>query len=285
MTSFRCTYCESMIPWRLTEDDVGIPAGEEFQPGVTYPYAGCPCGYGRFVRYEAEPGATDVVTGPPVESSALAVKVTQARYEDLPIGTVHPNPRQPRRFFDSKALVGLATSIRAVGLLEDILVRPVGGQYQIVLGERRWRAAQLAECPTIRAKIVDLTDEEVRDIAITENVHREDLTPVEEAFSFKSYVDDGDGVSEVGRRFGGMQERVAERLKLLNTHSYITYQQQRIDELVATVDRLRAASTGSRTKFEAMVVTGDELVARLAEGFDVVAELRDGGFAVRRPID
>ena len=284
MTAFRCTYCGALIPWRLTTKDVGVPDGDEFRPGATYSYSGCPCGYGRFIRYENdatdEPGAVpDAVPG------AVAAKLEGARYEQLPVNLVRPNPAQPRRFFDGRALTGLANSIRTVGLLEDILVRPVGDQYEIVLGERRWRATQLAGRPTIRTKIVDLSDEEVRDISITENIHREDLTPVEEAFSFKSYVDSGDGISDVGRRFGGMQERVAERLRLLNSHSYITYQQQRIDELLETVERLRTLRGGTRKKYDAVVVSDGELVDRLTEGYDVVAELADGRFALRRPID
>lgn len=280
MTSFRCTYCESLIPWRLTEEDVGVEPGAEFRPGATYPYAGCPCGYGRFVSYESE---SDSDPAAPPGDGAIAAKLAAARYDELPVPLVRPNPRQPRRFFDSKALTGLAESIRAVGLLEDILVRPVGDEYEIVLGERRWRATQLAGRPTIRAKIVDLTDDEVRDIAITENIHREDLTPVEEAFSFKQYVDGGDGIADVGRKFGGMQDRVAERLKLLNSHSYITYQQQRIDELLQTVERLRAARD-TKKRYEAVVVAEHELTDRLADGFDVVTRLADGRLALRRPL-
>jgi ParB/RepB/Spo0J family partition protein len=281
VTSFRCTYCESLIPWRLTEQDVGVEPGAGFRPDATYPYTGCPCGYGRFVRYRSE---SDVAAETPVPDGAVAGKLAAARYDELPVALVRPNPRQPRRFFDGKALTGLADSIRAVGLLEDILVRPVGDEYEIVLGERRWRATQLAGRPTIRAKIVDLTDDEVRDIAITENIHREDLTPVEEAFSFKQYVDDGNGIADVGRKFGGMADRVAERLKLLNSHSYITYQQQRITELLATVDRLRAARD-TKKRYEAVVVPEAELTDRLADGYDVVTRLADGAFALRRPLD
>lgn len=280
MTSFRCTYCESLIPWRLTEEDVGIEPGAEFRPGAIYPYPGCPCGYGRFVQCVSE---SDTAVEPAPVDGSVAVKLAAARYDELPVALVRPNPRQPRRFFDSKALTGLADSIRTVGLLEDILVRPVGDEYEIVLGERRWRATQLAGRPTIRAKIVDLTDDEVRDIAITENIHREDLTPVEEAFSFKQYVDGGDGIADVGRRFGGMSERVAERLKLLNSHSYIEYQHQRITELLQTVERLRAARD-TKKRYEALVVSEDELTDRLADGFDVVARLADGTFALRRPL-
>jgi ParB/RepB/Spo0J family partition protein len=281
VTSFRCTYCESLIPWRLAEQDVGVSPGAGFRPGATYPYTGCPCGYGRFVRYESE---SDVDEVPAPVDGAVAAKLAAARYAELPVATVRPNPRQPRRFFDSTALTGLAESIRTVGLLEDILVRPVGDEYEIVLGERRWRATQLAGRPTIRAKIVDLTDGEVRDIAITENIHREDLTPVEEAFSFKQYVDGGDGIADVGRKFGGMQDRVAERLKLLNSHSYIAYQQQRITELLRTVDRLRAARADTKQRYEAVVVPEHELTDRLADGFDVVTRLADGTFALRRPL-
>jgi ParB family chromosome partitioning protein len=270
--------------------DVGAPAGEEFRPGATYPYSGCPCGYGRFVQYEglADDAADPALSITDVAIGVVAEKIDGAQYERLPIELVRPNPHQPRRFFDGRALTSLANSIRSVGLLEDILVRPAGDGYEIVLGERRWRASQLAGVATIRAKIVKLDDDEAREIAVTENVHREDLTPVEEAFSFKAYVDGGDGVHEVGRRFGGLQERVAERLKLLNSHSFIAYQQQRIDELLETVERLRLVRNGSESggaRFEAVIVDADQLVARLIEGFDVVAELADGRFAVRRTVE
>lgn len=282
--SFRCTYCESLIPWGLSAKDLGVTEGDEFRPGATYPYSGCPCGYGRFVRFDgALPGAGGGESLPP--EGGIAAKLEGARYENLPVDAVRPNPHQPRRFFDAKALGGLAGSIRAVGLLEDILVRPVEDGYEIVLGERRWRASQLAGRPTIRAKIVDLSDDEVREVAITENIHREDLTPVEEAFSFKAYVDDGDAISDVGRRFSGMQERVAERLRLLNSHAYVAYQQQRIDELVETVERLRALHAARPAAYEAVVAGPDDLVERLAAGFDVVATLPDGTFALRRRAD
>lgn len=284
--SFRCTYCESLIPWALSAKDVGVTEGDEFRAGATYPYSGCPCGYGRFVRFDnAVSGAGGRSGDAEQAEGGIAAKLDGARYAELPVDAIRPNPHQPRRFFDAKALAGLAGSIRTVGLLEDILVRPVDDGYEIVLGERRWRASQLAERPTIRAKIVELTDDEVRQIAITENIHREDLTPVEEAFSFKAYVDQGAAISDVGRRFGGMQERVAERLRLLNSHSYVAYQQQRIDELVETVERLRTLHTARARGYEAVVVGHDELVKRLAEGFDVVATLPDGTFALRRLAD
>lgn len=281
VTAFRCTYCESRIPWRVEPSDVGVPAGEELRPGATYPYSGCPCGYGRFVRYE---DTADQPSGPSVDLApgTAAAKVAGARYESLPLDSIRPNPHQPRRFFDARALNSLASSIRRVGLLEDILVRPTGDGFEIVLGERRWRASQLAEAPTIRAKIVDLDDDEAREISLTENVHREDLTPVEEAFSFKSYIDAGTEVQDVGRRFGGLQERIADRLKLLNSHTYIAYQQQRIDELVETVERLRSLRPSAGARYEAVLVDADQLVAHLIEGYDVVAELADGRLALRR---
>src|SRR5262249_28794786 len=151
----------------------------------------CPCGYGRFIRGEATsadgppaggtPRAPDLTAGPALDG-AIAAKLADPRYAVLPVEAIRPNPHQPRHFFGARALTWLAGSVGAVGLLEDVLGRPADDGYEIVLGERRWRATRIAGMPTIRAKIVDLTDDEVREVSITENVHRADLTPVEEAF-------------------------------------------------------------------------------------------------------
>jgi ParB family chromosome partitioning protein len=197
-----------------------------------------------------------------------------------------PNPRQPRRFFDSDALRGLAVSIRKVGLLEDILVRPSGEKYEIVLGERRWRASQLAGLDGISAKVVALDDEEVRLLAITENVQRENLSKVEEAFSFKQYVDEGALITSLGDDFGGFGDRIAERLKVLNSHHYVEFQQERINELTEAIERLRAqVVTPEQPRFDVQIASGDGVLALLQAGFELAVALGDGRFAMRRRVD
>src|SRR5581483_1348370 len=121
---------------------------------------------------------------------------------DLPMEAVKPNPDQPRRRFDDAEIEELAASIRAKGVLQPILVRPAmfANEYQIVAGERRWRAAQRTGLRTIPALIRSLSDAEVLEIAIVENVQRADLTAIEEAEGYRMLVE----------KFGRTQADVAE---------------------------------------------------------------------------
>ena len=129
----------------------------------------------------------------------------------LPIERVFPNPKQPRRDFPETALEELAASIREKGIIQPLIVREraEAGTYEIVAGERRWRAAQRAQLHEVPALIRDLTDTEVLEIAIIENIQRADLNPVEEAAGYKQLME----------RFGHTQEKVAEALG--KSRSYI----------------------------------------------------------------
>lgn len=224
----------------------------------------------------------DTTTQKRRSESDLSERVARARYEQLPIEKVQPNPDQPRRFFDQDALRALADSIQQVGLLEDILVRPKGDHYEIVLGERRFRATLLAELPRISAKIVEMTDDEMRRIAITENIQRENLTQVEEAFAFKHYVDSGARQKDVGQFFGKMQDRVAERLKLLSSHYYVQFQEQRINELERELQELVENTTVK--PFDVQEVTEKDLAKHIAAGFEVAHVLSSGNLIMRRQV-
>jgi ParB family chromosome partitioning protein len=127
----------------------------------------------------------------------------------LPIDLVQRNPGQPRKHFDEGDLTELANSIRSHGVLQPILVRTIpGGKYEIVAGERRWRAAQRAGLHTIPAVIRELNEVEVLEIAIVENVQRTDLNPIEEAQGFQALID----------RFGRTQEEIAEAVGKSRPH-------------------------------------------------------------------
>ena len=283
--SFRCTQCQNLIAWEVSSTDIGLHLDEVPVAGAIYPYSRCHCGYGRFVVYEdssekqtVKDGTT--ATSPPIETYQ---KIKDAKYAHLPVDEVSPNPHQPRQFFDAEALRGLSKSIRTIGQLEDVLVRPVIGGYELVLGERRWRAVQLAGLPEISAKIVELDDEEVRVISLVENIHRQDLTKVEEAFAFKTYVDEGQLIHQVGDQFGGMEGRVAEGLKVLNSNYFVKFQDEQIQELQRTVDQLRQRVREiDEVSYEAIIVIATELVGYLAEGYEVAAALPDGAYALRR---
>ncbi|MDP2643900.1 MAG: ParB/RepB/Spo0J family partition protein [Desulfobacterales bacterium] len=162
-----------------------------------------------------------------------------SQYFRIPLESLVGNPYQPRRFFDKRSLRALAESIKKLGQLEDILVRPLGDKFQIVLGERRWKACQLAGLPTVNGKIRELNDEETFLISLTENVQRENLTDVEEAFAFKSYLDRGMSQQDVGSLLGKLDHRVAEKLKLLGSRFYIEYLEQNLASAEKEIERLK----------------------------------------------
>lgn len=286
---FRCTNCGKKIPWPLSKTDIGIADWEEPTGGSLYPYEKCWCGWGKFIRCEG----LEALRGserPRIEAE-IKKKTEQVKYEKLPVKEIHPNPKQPRKFFDKVALQSLANSIANIGLLEDILVRPdkTNGGYEIVLGERRWRAAQIAELETISSKIAQLTDEEARLISLVENLQRENLTEVEEAFSFKSYIDSGMSVEEVGQALGKLDDRVAGKLKTLSTHYYVRFQENRIQELTKDNENLKAELRALQGKHHTQYTTKilaskDELIDSMNDGWEFVAELSDGEFLLRKQL-
>lgn len=141
-----------------------------------------------------------------------------ASVQTLPLDDVRPNPEQPRQLFSETALAELAESIRAQGVLQPILVRPASdGKYEIVAGERRWRASQLAGQRSIPALIREMSSEQALAIALIENLQREDLSPMEEALGFKELRDRfGLSQDEISTRVGKSRPAVANMLRLLN---------------------------------------------------------------------
>ena len=136
----------------------------------------------------------------------------------IPVELIAPNPKQPRRVFDDGALQALAGSLRERGVLQPVLVRPVaGGTYELVAGERRWRAAQLAGLETIPALVRARDDAEALEAALIENMAREDLNPVEEARACAALVEElGLTRETVGLRVGRSRVAVSNLLRLLD---------------------------------------------------------------------
>lgn len=133
----------------------------------------------------------------------------------LPLSAIRPNPAQPRRRFSEEALEELAASIREKGLLQPLLVRPKGDGYELVAGERRFRAAQMAGLQEVPALVRDLTDPEALELALVENLQREDLSPVEEARGYQALLGMGLTQEEVAKRVGKARSTVANALRLL----------------------------------------------------------------------
>ncbi len=159
-------------------------------------------------------------TGPtgPAASSAAQTEVFGARYQEIPVSAITPNPRQPRRTFDEDALEELAESIREVGLLQPVVVRAAGpGQYELVMGERRWRASQRAGQTEIGAIVKQTQDDDMLRDALIENLHREQLDPLEEAAAYQQLLDDfGATHEELARRVGRSRPHISNTLRLLN---------------------------------------------------------------------
>lgn len=138
-------------------------------------------------------------------------------YKTLPIYKVEPNPNQPRHDFDEEALQDLAESIATHGILQPLTVREMpNGYYQIIAGERRWRAARLAKLNEVPAYIIEADDKKAMELALIENLQRSDLNPIEEALGYQSLIADyGLTQDEASQRVGKSRPAVANALRLL----------------------------------------------------------------------
>jgi ParB family transcriptional regulator, chromosome partitioning protein len=145
-------------------------------------------------------------------------EVLSQELRELPLDLISPNPKQPRRQFEQEGLDALAASLDEQGVLQPVLVRPAaGGKYELVAGERRWRAARLAGLTTIPALVRDRGDAASLEVALVENMAREDLNPIEEARACAALVEElGLTRAEVGRRIGRSRVAVSNLLRLLD---------------------------------------------------------------------
>jgi ParB family chromosome partitioning protein len=135
----------------------------------------------------------------------------------LPVETIHPNPRQPRKRFDHEATSALADSIRAQGLVQPVVVRPrKAGGFELIAGERRWRAAQEASLPTVPALVREADDRDTLLLGLVENVAREQLSAVEEARAYALLVDEFElSLGDLAERMGKAKPTISNRLRLL----------------------------------------------------------------------
>ena len=141
-----------------------------------------------------------------------------AYFDEIPVGSISPNPRQPRQIFDEESLAELAASIKIVGLLQPVVVRKTGGgSYQVVMGERRWRACELAGLDVVPAIVRETSDADLLRDALIENLHRQQLNPLEEAAAYQQLLDDfGATHEELARRIGRSRPHITNTIRLLN---------------------------------------------------------------------
>ena len=150
------------------------------------------------------------------------VPVPGARFAEIPVSAISPNPRQPRQVFDEEELAELVHSVREIGVLQPIVVRPTAkttdgeGRYELIMGERRWRAVQQAELETIPAIIRETSDDDLLRDALLENLHRSQLNALEEAAAYQQLLDDfGCTHEELASRIGRSRPQISNTIRLL----------------------------------------------------------------------
>jgi ParB family chromosome partitioning protein len=165
---------------------------------------------------QAEPSARGAGTGAPNLRESIGRELTAAS-QQLPAASLSANPLQPRRMFNSEAVSSLADSIRANGVLQPIVVRKRDGRFEIIAGERRWRAAQQAGLKNVPVVVRDATDEQMLELALIENIQREDLNAIERARGYRQFCDEfGLRADDVAHRMGEDRSTVANYLRLLD---------------------------------------------------------------------
>lgn len=164
------------------------------------------------------PGQPAYPAGPDEQDEQAIGAVPGAYFEEIAIGAVTPNPRQPRQTFDEDALDELAASIREVGLLQPVVVRRImPGHYELIMGERRWRACQRAGLDRIPAIVREASDDDLLRDALIENLHREQLNALEEAAAYQQLLDDfGVTHEELAGKVGRSRPHISNTLRLLN---------------------------------------------------------------------
>ncbi len=197
----------------------------------------------------------------------------------LPVETIHPNPRQPRRRFEPEAASGLAASIRLQGVLQPVVVRRrLDGGFELVAGERRWRAARAAGMPTLPAIVRDVEDGESLLLGLVENVAREQLSPVEEARAYASLVDEFElSLGEVSEKVGRSKSAVSNRLRLLELPEEVLWMLARGDLTEGHARAVLSLPDDDARRRLARRIAKEGLTVRSAE-----RAAREGG-AKRRP--
>jgi ParB family chromosome partitioning protein len=197
----------------------------------------------------------------------------------VPLDEIHPNPRQPRKRFDHEATAGLAESIRAQGIIQPVVLRPrAAGGYELVAGERRWRAAREANLQTLPALVRDAADRDALLLGLVENVAREELTPIEEARAFAVLVDEFElSLGDIAERVGASKPAVSNRLRLLELS----------DDILAMVERGELTEGHARAVLAVPDNEGRRRLARkiVRQGLSVRAaerEARWSGAATKR---
>jgi ParB family chromosome partitioning protein len=192
----------------------------------------------------------------------------QAQVRTVPLDHIEPNPEQPRLAFDQTSLDELAASVREHGVLQPILVRPLGNQrYQLIAGERRWRASRIAGLATIPALVEEIDDDTALEIAIIENLQREDLSPLDEAAMYDRMIrDHGYSIRKLAEKLGKDKGYLENRLRLADAPPEIReLVSLRKDTLSHAYELLKVTDERKRRKLAGQVARGELSLVRLRD--------------------
>ncbi|MET0545333.1 MAG: ParB/RepB/Spo0J family partition protein [Caulobacterales bacterium] len=220
----------------------------------------------------AAPPAAEIPAPPPMAGSATIAAMGP---QTIPLGLIRRNPQQPRRRFNEDDLAELTASIKTKGVLQPIVLRPINGaseRYEIVAGERRWRAAQRAGLDAVPAIVRELDDLQVLEIALVENLQRADLDPIEEAEAYKQLIDRfGRTQDAVAEAMGKSRSHVANMMRLLNLPDEV---RGMIQTGKLSMGHARAIVSAPSPERLAKLIVEKDLTVRDAER--LAAETRDG---------
>lgn len=207
--------------------------------------------------------------------------VSEGQPQQLDIDQLAPNPRQPRMHFNSAGLEDLAASIRENGIVQPIVVREQGERYEIVAGERRWRAAQKAGLLKVPVVVMEVADDKMLELALLENIQREDLNPVEEARAYKLLIEDqGLRQEDLARRLGKARTTITNAIRLLGLPEPIQVLLEESKLSAGQARPLLALADPATQAQLAGIVAARELSAREVER--LVARMQQAAAAPRR---
>jgi ParB family transcriptional regulator, chromosome partitioning protein len=216
--------------------------------------------------------------------SLIESRATRAQIREIPVARILPNPAQPRLSYEEESLTELADSIREHGVLQPILVRPVGSQFELIAGERRWRASKLARREAIPAIVVDFDEETALEVSIIENLQREDVSPLEEAAMFRKMTDLGYSVRQLAQKIGKDKGYVENRMRLSDAPVEIReLVSVRKDTISHAYELMKVTDERTRRRLAKKVAAGELTLARLrALTGSATDDGADGGKPKRR---
>jgi len=208
-----------------------------------------------------EAQATDLAPG---IVSLIESRATHAQIREVPVARILPNPAQPRLSYEEDSLTELADSIREHGVLQPILVRPVGSQYELIAGERRWRASRMAQRDSIPAIVVEFDDQTALEISIIENLQREDVSPLEEAAMFRKMLDLGYSVRQLAQKIGKDKGYVENRMRLADAPPEIReLVSVRKDTISHAYELMKVPDERTRRRLAKRVAAGELTLSKL----------------------